>query len=387
MLVVEIKRAIKPVLILLLALLLPGAAAALPPVVTETKPDPPAKNKRIVMLVVDGLQSGAVSAGGTPSINGLGMAGVRADRVSAMPPDNTEARVFSLLSGTDPGEHGFTGPKEAPKRRTLLSQLEARGIKTAVIDGSGRLEKACGDASYKNFGPFTGDGQVMAAALEVFRTKKPFLTVAVLAGPGRQMELSGPESKAYQAAVAAADTEVGRFLRQLHVDGTYESTMIIISGATGRPPLIVRGSDFLAGAKLPPVGLKDLAPTLGYLYGFSLPESRGLVVWNALRPAADQTESSMLQQRVKELSLACADAVDAAGRLENEKVLVQEEKSRLARDKKLVEEEIQTRENQIDRLQLTISAFKLAGLIGLILFGTALYVEYRVLKKRYLFFT
>ncbi|MHB8916713.1 MAG: hypothetical protein ACYC4H_01705, partial [Desulfocucumaceae bacterium] len=79
--------------------------------------------------------------------------------------------------------------------------------------------------------------------------------------------------------------------------------------------------------------------------------------------------------------------VEAAARLENEKIIVQEEKSRLSRDKKIVEDEIEAREKEISRLNIIISAFKVGGLIALLLFVTALVVEYRILKKRYLFFT
>ncbi len=365
----------------------PETAPALPPAATEIDPDPPPKSRQIVMLVVDGLQADSLSPGRTPNINGLGMAGARADRVSAMPPDNSEARLYSLLSGTDPADHGYTGGKASPGRRTIMSYLEEKGLKSAVVDGTGRLEKACGELGLKNFGPFGSDGEVVAAALDLIRNKKPFLTVVVLPGPGRQLALSGKDSKDYQSSVTAADTMVGKMFRQLHADGIFEETMIIVTGTTGRPPLVIKGNDFAAGAKLPPVCLKDLAPTLGYLYGISMPEGGGLIIWDALRPAAGRTEIFMLKQRVRDLGAAYADAVDAAARLENEKILVQEEKTRLARDKRFVEEEIEAREKEIERLKLTISVMKLAGLAGLILFAAAMVAEYRILKKRYLFFT
>ncbi|MCL6610720.1 MAG: alkaline phosphatase family protein [Peptococcaceae bacterium] len=370
---------------LLVLFLFPGTVLALPPAVREVKPDPPQKSKRVVILVVDGLQADSLSPERTPNISGLGMAGVRADRVSAMPPDNSGARLHTILSGTDPAVHGYNGESAAPGAATLLSRLEKRGVKTAVVDGTGRLEKVCGDVSHKNFGPFDGDGQVMGAAAEVIRTKKPFLTVVVLAGPGMQPARAG--LKEYQSSVAAADTEVGKLLKQLHADGIYEDTMLVVTGTTGRPPLLIKGSEFAAGLKMPPVCLKDLAPTLGYLYGVEMPEARGLIMWNALRPAADRTESFMLAQRVRDLSAAYADAVDAAARLENEKILVQEEKARLSMDKQFVEAEIEAREKEIGRLRLTISAMKAAGAAGIILFIAAMVIEYRILKKRYLIFT
>lgn len=382
------RKTISPLLGFILALcLFPGSALALPPAVTETRPDPPPKNRQIVMLVVDGLQADALNTGKAPNISGLAMAGVRADRVVVMPPDCPEARLLTMLSGTDPADHGYIDGQKAPGRRTIMSLLEARGLKSAVIDGTGRLEKACGEVSLKNFGPFRGDAEVIGAALEVVRNKRPFFTLAVLSGPARELYRSGKESKDYLAAVGAADGEVGKFFSRLHSDGIFDDTMLVVTGTTGRPPLIVKGTDFFVGTKLPPVSLKELAPTLGYVYGIDMPEAKGLIAWNALRPMAGRTENFMLFQRVKDLSLAYADVADAAARLENEKILVQEEKSRLARDKKLVEEEIETREKEISRLKLSISAMKLAGLAGLIIFVAALVAEYRILRKRYLIFT
>ncbi|MFZ5632447.1 MAG: alkaline phosphatase family protein [Bacillota bacterium] len=366
--------------------MLPGSVLALPAEVNEVKPVPP-KTRQVVILVIDGLQAKFLDSGITPNISGLGMAGVKAERVGAMPPDNFESRSYTILSGTDPADHGYTKDSATPGRKTLLSYMEKKGIKTAVIDGTGRLEKACGEVSYKHFGPFSGDGAVIDAAVDVIRNKKPFFTVVVLTGPGRQPASAGADSKAYLSSVTAADNEVGKFLRHLHMDGTYEATMLIVTGTTGSPPLVIKGNEFLTGHRLPPVCLKDLAPTLGYLYGINMSGARGLIVWNALRPGADRTENFMLLQRVSDLSTAYTDMVDAAARLENEKILVQEEKTRLTRDKELVEREMAERDIQINKLNLIISVMKLAGLAGIVLFVAAMVVEYRILKKRYLFFT
>lgn len=370
-------------------LILPGAVLALPPSVTEVRPDPPPppKTKQIIMLIIDGLQVKYVNPGTAPNISGLGMAGSRADRVSAMPPDSLEARIYTLLSGADPADHRYIGAGATPGRRTLLSYMERKGMKTAVVDGTGSLGKACGDVSYQYSGPFEGDSAVIDTTVDVIRNKKPFFTVAALSGPGKQLAESGPGTGAYLASLTAADNEVGRLLKQLHIDGTYESTMLVISGTTGNPPLLLKGGEFLTGHRLSPVCLKDVAPTLGYLFGIDMEQPGGLIIWNTIRPAPDKTENFMLLQRVSDLSGAYSDMVDAAARLENEKVLVQEEKARLTRDKENVEREIAQRDIEIHRLNLIISVMKLAGIAVIVLFVTAMVVEYRILKKRYLFFT
>jgi hypothetical protein len=384
--------AVKRICILVLcfvsaAFLRPASIAAQPADKDGVKPEQPVKTKQIIMFVVDGLQAGSLNAASAPNINGLGMAGIRGDRVSAMPPDNTEARLYSILSGADPGDHGCTGDGAAPARPSILYYMEKKGMKTALIDGTGRMEKAFQDVSYRYSGPFKSDREVVDAAVDVVKNKKPFFTVVVLAGPDRDGAGQGPGTGTDSSLVTDADNEIGRFLRQLHISGTYEETMLIVTGTTGKPPLVIKGTEFLTGFRLPPVCLKDLAPTLAYLYGIDMPGAKGLIIWNAFRPVPSRTDNFMLMQRVNDLSDAYADIMDAAARLEGEKMLVQEEKARLTRDKQSVEEEMEERDSRIKKLSRIIFIMKLGILSGIILFAAAMVVEYRVLKKKYLFFT
>jgi len=246
--------------------------------------------------------------------------------------------------------------------------------------------ESSGNVSYKYSGPFKNDGEVINSALNVIKTKKPFMSVVVLAGPGRKYSAAA-DLKNYHNSVTAADNEVGRFLKQLHIDGTFEETMLVVTGTTGKPPMIIKGIEFLSGSRLAPAGLKDLAPTLGYLFGINLSDVKGLILWNSLKPAPDRSDSFMMQQRVLDLSTALADAVDSAARLEIEKIIVQEEKIRLTAEKRTVEEEIADREGRIKRLNTIITAMKITGIAVIIIFMGAMVIEYRILRKKYLFFT
>ena len=376
----EIKRVI---LLLILVLGLAAEAAAQPPGVGEQNTEPPPVTRQMIIIVIDGLQAEAVSAVTTPNINGLGLAGIMAERVSVMPPDRPESRFYSLLCGADLSGGSSAGD---PLGGTLLTGMEKKGIKTALIDGTGQFARATEGISQKYTG-FKNDSEVVDRAVEVIKNKKLFLTVVVLAGPGKEKALTGTTSRSYLESVTAADNEVGRLLKQLHIDGVYEESLLAVTGTSGKPPLIIKGRDFLSGTKLPPVCLKDLAPTLGYLYGINMPDARGLVMWNALNAGPDRTESFMQQKRINDLSQAYADLIDESARLENEKIMVQEEKARLTRDKQSVEDQIAQRDIKINHLSKLITIMKISGMLGGILFIAALVVEYRILKKRYLFFT
>jgi len=371
--------------LMLLFFCFPGGVFALPPGINEVKPPVQQKTRQVVIIVIDGLQADSVSTAGCPNISGLGMAGIRVGRVSVMPPDNAESRLYTMLSGAEQWEY-VGGDKAEPAPPTILSQAERKGVKTAFIDGTGHMESSGKDVSYKFPGPFKNDGEVVDTALGVIRKKKPFISMVVLAGPGKN-PLSVTDKKTQINSVMAADNEVGRFLKQLHIDGTYEETMLVVTGTTGKPPLIVKGVEFLSGSRLAPACLKDLAPTLGYLFGINLPDASGLILWNSLKPAPDRSDGFMMQQRVLDLSTAYADAVDSAARLENEKITVQEEKARLTAEKRTVEEEIADKEGRIKKLNTNILVMKVAGIGIIVLFTSAMIMEYRILKKKFLFFT
>lgn len=383
------KKYFRILLLLLVLGLYPAVVIAQTSGTVELKPEEeaPLKTRQVVLVIVDGLQADSVNATWTPNVNGLSMAGIRVDRVSTMPPDNSMARIYSILCGTDPGDHGFIGSGSEPKIGTIMSFMEKKEIKTALIDGTGQMDIAGREVTYKNFGPFKNDQEVMTAALDVIKNKKPFLSVVVLAEAGMVIAPQGSGAKGYLSSITAADNEVGRLIKQMHMDGTYEDTLLIVTGTTGKPPLVIRGNEFVSGQKLPPISLKDIAPTLGYLNGIKLSHSKGLILWNAFRPGVDRTEKFMLLQRVNDLSSSYAEAMDISSRLEGEKILVQEEKVRLSLEKQSIEREISERDNHINRLTRIISIMKYAGLFGMVLFAAALIIEYRILKKRYLFFT
>ncbi len=373
--------------LLMILCILPSQALALPSEITEMKPDPPQKDKRVILLIVDGLQAESINPSGTPSLNGLGLSGIIAEKTAAMPPDNSIARLYTVLSGVDPQVHGFTEAGKVPKTNMLLNEMESKNIKTGIVDGTGFLAGAAGDISYKNFGPFDNDEQVLGSAIDLIKGKKTFLTAVIFTGPGKHLAREGIDSREYNESVKAVDTIIGKLINQLHIDGIYNSTLLIVTGTTGKPPLIIKCSEFLSGIKMAPVCLKDIAPTLAYLYGMNTPKEKGLIMWNALKPSEYRTEIVMLNERVKDLSNAYANAISSAAKLEAEKRLVQEEKLLMAKDIQFIENEIQAREKEISRLNTIISVMKLIGIGLLPIVSAMMFIEYKYLKKKYLFFT
>lgn len=381
----------KKTLILLSAVLLlifcPGAALSQPDSPPENEQQAPEITRQIMLVVIDGLQSKALQKTRAPNINGLGSSGVKVDRVCVMPPDNTAPQVYSILSGAEPSQHGYLNRGDRPRCGTILDLMEKRGNDTALIDGTGELRGVVsGVASYYP-GPYEQDREVVDIAIKEISLKKPFFTVIVLSGPARALARSGEDSGEYLKAVTEADNQVGRLLGYLHQQGFYEDTLIAVTGTRGTPPMVFKGREFRRGLLLPPVKITDLAPTLAYVQGMKLSGASGLVLWNSLEPGPGRSESYMLQQRVKDLSNAYAGAIEEAGRLEREKIAVQDEKGRLTQEKYSIEREMEKRDDEIRKLNLTIKAMKLGLALMLVLFIMALVIQFKILRKRYLFFS
>ncbi|KJS15444.1 MAG: hypothetical protein VR69_13530 [Peptococcaceae bacterium BRH_c4b] len=365
----------------------PEKAPALPDSLPEQVQPSPLHTRHIMLLVVDGLQSGALEKTRAANINGLGSAGVRVDRMCVMPPDSRAAQIYSVFSGVEPARHGYLNTGDQPKVENILSLLQKRDNDTLLIDGTGELRGSMAGLKYFQSDNYEKDEQLIDLAIKEISGRKPFFSVIVLSGPYRAMQHYGEESSGYLEAVEDADNQLGRLLGYLHEQGLYEDTLVVVCGTVGKPPLVIRGREFAAGKTLPAVSNTDIAPTLAYLQGIEMPGASGLILWDALQPGPGRPETYMLQQRVKDLSGAYAGILDEAGRLERKRIEVQEEKARLTQDKYTMEREMKLRDYRIDKLNLTVRIMKIGFVVTLALFIIALFVQFKVLKKRYLFFT
>lgn len=378
----------KIVVMLLFGLMLSFTPAfAEPPDESSADKAKPAVTRQIIMFVVDGLQAKALQNTSAPNINGLGSAGIRANQVNPVFPDSLLASFVSMMVGSEPEQHGCLKPGDSVKGDLLPALLEQQEAKSAFFDGTGTLKSVLRNLNYVYTGPAARDSDVVDAALGEIEKNKPFFSVLVLPGSGKAMARSGADSAEYLRAVTEADNQIGRVLNRLHQDGTYEKTLLVVTGTAGVPPLIMKGIDFKAGFDLPPVNLTDIAPTIAYLQGVKMPQATGLVLWNALQVGPGRSEIYLLHERVKDLSESNARVTQQGFRLLAEKVSVQEEQSRLNAEKTSYQRAIQHRDEEINKLGLTIKVYRFIVMLILVLFLVALLFQYKVLKKRFLFFS
>lgn len=365
---------------LCVALTMPLAGMAQEPEPQEK----PRYTRQMLVIVIDGLQADALQKAQAPNINGVAASGVRINDGIPVWPGGLEAAAASILTGTASEAHQFLQPGDKPKQPTLFELIRASNLAGGFFDASGRLDGLAANANYHVH--IEGDDQLVAAAVKEMEAKKPYLSVVVLADARQALEASGRASHEYHRAVSNADNEVGRLLHHLHQQGTYEQTLIVITGTDGEPPLIVKGVQFKGGVVLPAAGLLDIAPTMAYILNLKIPAPDGLVLWNAFEPGSLQNGLYLLDQRIRELSRVQAESQRVIHRLWDEGEKVRAERQELDAKEAGIAQAIRERDREIERLETSVSHHRY--LIGLLvaLFGVGYLVQYRILKKRFLMF-
>lgn len=372
--------------LVLFAFLLPLSAAGAEQPPGNSPQAPPVG--QIVFIILDGLGEKALQKGRAPNITELGQAGVKVQDVYPVLPERTRPVVASILTGLEPARHGYIDPGDLLRGDSLLDRAEAKGYKTALFDGSGGSIEAVGKkCSYKFKENFQGkDRLVIDLAIRELGSKKVFLSVVFLPQLKAVLEQYGSESKEFLEAVSDSDNQVGRLIHFLHQSGQFENSLLVLSGASGAPPLVLKGPGFKNGAVVPAAGLVDIAPTVAKAAGLQEGPASGLILWDAFRPVGNQSENELLGQRVNELSRAYNEARREIYRTQEEKIGVEKGQSRMASEKNLILKEMGRRDQLIDRLETKIKFMKYAGLVLLITFIFGCLYEYRYLKKKFLLF-
>lgn len=354
----------------------PGSVPQAPPV------------DQIILVIIDGLEEKVLQKGQAPNIIKLGESGIKVQDVNPALPDRSRPVVATILTGLEPARHGYIDSGDILRGDSLLDKAAAKGYKNAFFDGSGgSLETVGKNCSYRFNENFQGkDRLVMDLAIDELGKKKIYLSVIFLPQLKTILGQYGSEGKEFIEAVTDSDNQVGRLIHFLHQSGRYENSLLVLTGASGAPPLVIKGPGVKNGVVIPAAGLVDIAPTVVKLAGLRDGPCSGLILWDAFRPGSEQSESYLLGQRVNELSRSYNEARREIYRTQEEKISIEKGQSRMSSEKNLILKEIGRRDQQIDRLELKIKVMKYAGIALLIAFAFGYLYEYRYLKKKFLLF-
>lgn len=351
------------------------------------KEDVPKVTSKIFIIIVDGLQAETLQKTSAPNINGIGNAGVRAAKVISVFPDNTQATVASVLTGMLPEQHKFIDVRDNLEGKTIQELMENKKINTAFFGADGELKKLMAQGGHNCIGPFNGkDELVITNLLNEWSQSQSYLNIILLPELRNVLNKHGVNSNDYKMAVTKTDSQIGRLLKKLHDENSYDNSMFIITGTLGAPPLIMKGLPFKESTQLPPVSICDIAPTIGYLNGIKLEKNAGLVLWNSFKEIGGQSSEYLLNERIRDLSFANAHLLEEMSRLQEEKLRVKKEQEIVAKEKEDIQRQIEIRDKKIDALKARISVYHVVAMVLLSLLGLGYFVLYKVLRKRFLMF-
>lgn len=341
---------------------------------------------KIFMIVVDGLQNETLQKTSAPNINGLATTGVRAAKVISVFPDTRSATVASILTGMLPDKHKFIQASDKLEAKSIQTFMVQKQIKTCFYGAEGDIKQLMAEGGHNCKGPFNGkDELVIDNLLNEWTEEQSYMNIILLPELRESYQKYGANSNEYKMAVTKTDAQIGRLLKKLHDEDIYDSSMLVLCGTLGAPPLIMKGLPFKSG-EIPPVSICDITPTIGYLNGVKLDNNDGLVLWNAFNEAPGQSSDYMLQERIKDLSLANTYLQEEMTRLQEEKLRVKSEQEIVAKEKEDIQREIGERDQKIESLKSRINLYHLLAMVIIGVVGLGYLALYRILKKRFLMF-
>ncbi|GAB6180556.1 hypothetical protein JCM14036_18750 [Desulfotomaculum defluvii] len=355
---------------------------------TEQKAEnEPKVTSKIFMVIVDGLQDETLQKTSAPNINGLATTGVRASKVISVFPESRQATVASILTGMLPDNHKFMQVGDVLDGKSIQSFMEQKKINTCFYGAEGELKHLLADGGHNCKGPFNNkDELVINNLLSEWTEEQSYMNIILLPELRAAFDKFGVNSNEYRMAVTKTDAQVGRLLKKLHDEELYDSSMIVLTGTLGAPPLIMKGLPFKSGETIPPVSICDITPTIGYLNGVKLEKNDGLVLWNAFNKDVGQSSEYLQNERIKDLSSANTHLQEEMIRLQEEKLLVKSEQEIIAKEKEDIQRQIDERDQKIESLKNRINLYHIISLVIIGVVGVGYLVLYKFLKKRFLMF-
>ena len=269
----------------------------------------------------DRLGSYHYTAAQTPNLDRLAATGLRFEQATTVVPLTLPAHA-SLMTGTFPGRNGVRdngGFYLDEEHVTLAEVLHDNGFRTGGFVGSFVLDRRWGIA--QGFDRFFDDfdldrfanaagmdmiqrpgADVVDRALEWLRAepKQPFFAWVHLYDAHTPYEAPEPfrsrfprtRDGAYDAEIASVDTQVGRLIEALRMDGRLDNTLVVVVADHGemlgehgeethgffiyepatRIPLIVSGPGVPSAVVSDQVRIADVMPTALSLLGIPIPK-------------------------------------------------------------------------------------------------------------------
>lgn len=360
---------------------------------SDVKAEPNAEPvlKHVFVIVADGLNYEGFVSVSCSNLRHIASEGIIDEKSLALSVDTVEAAQASLLTGTFPNEHKFITSKDKLKVESLFNVLKKHGKSFVLVDGSGGKLRPLvnSDDSYVMLDANKSDKEVFSAAYDHFEKNDPFFTYIYL--NDCMEKLLTLDEKAYYSSVKNLDQEIGDFVNKLRKKNLYYNSLIIItsprsSSPSDMVPLIIRGPGCTTNVATSGTMILDVVPTIAKILEIAKPYStRGIPVYDSIAIPNNEKEY-MLNKWIAELKSERVitwnnyfDIQEELFRSLNQITAIKEEKQNIFNFVGEKEEVIAKQ-----KARLTQERVFYLGVFILMLGGY--YIQYRLLKKKFLLF-
>ncbi|MBO8158480.1 hypothetical protein [Thermosyntropha sp.] len=345
----------------------------------------------VFIISVDGLSYEGFASTSCNNIKHLASEGFMDEKSLALKIETVEAAQASLLTGCLPEEHKFITSHDKVEVESLFDVIKKQKKTVLVVDGSGGKLRtfAHSEEEYFMLDSMKSDNEVMAEAIKLFKERKPFFTFIYL--NDCLENLLSLDEKEYYKSVKSFDQALSSFIAELRNEDIYYRSLIVVasprsSSTSNFTPLIIHTPGCVESVRISGTTVLDIVPTVCKLTGLKTPYNAvGIPVYESLNIKKEE-RLYILEAQIKDLK---AERIRLWTRLFD----LQDELNRAYNRINSIKEEKQNifnfageREKIIYDLQNRIKYERILGLSIFLLMLAGYWIEYKVLKKRFLLF-
>jgi hypothetical protein len=351
--------------------------------------------KHIIFIVIDGMKNGRFEGANVPNLKGVLSTGIKSNEVITQTPANLNVVLRDLLFQ---GHKSLLDDKEDQKVEGFIDYLKKSNKTTAFIDSNeGDIRNLVKSSDILINIPQRDDSTIIKRAIEVFDNKRPYFMGIILSDLTRSIKDVNGKNK-INKTITDVDKEIGKLFYRLTELGLYDNTLFVITGTNGEMKSdntrndniltwsIVKGPGIKSGISSPTFRLSDILPTVKFISnGTNQGGTEGKIIWNIIKKNSYE-ELYLLNKRVKDLSNEQIDHYNNLYQMYIMKKKLIVDQQRVTKEKGEIKSIINSKDNYIRRLEVKITAFKVLGVVFLVIFSIGYLIEYFILRKRFLLF-
>ena len=345
----------------------------------------------VFLISVGGLNREGFVSNPTPNMKYLMLEGAASDKILAIRSDTMEAAEASLLTGAMPEAHKHLTVNDKVEVESIFDLLKKNGKSVLTVDGTGGklYSFAYGEKEYLKLEAHSSSKVIMEEGFKRFSQNKPFFSYLYI--DECSDALLRQDQDAYYHAIRNFDTQLGVFLKKIKDNGLLDTSLIIVTSARSSSPsnlvpLIICGPGCNVNTGINGGMIIDIAATICRLTTMEpTAASRGLPLYGALT-VSEEERQSFNADWIKDLQKDRQANWNGLYRLEDELGRTVRQMASIKEEKQSVFDFAGEREQLIIGLKskLTVERAIIAAVLLLMMGGY--FVEYIILKKKFLLF-